>query len=238
MKKIKESILALRIPNITYNTKGNLSKRNYITPTMFEKYIMWLFDWKYNPLTPQELQDFLFSDLSIPHKSYLLMFEGGYKSIYKYAYPVLKRYRIPSLVFLVTNCIGDYNRWENSEDPILSIEEINELNKTTMFTFGLQSKTGRPLTKVSDSVLEDEIIKSSAILEEILRYKAKYFLYPNDKYDSKVIEKLLDAEIPLAFINKHSQVTGLNSFHKIPSIKLTENDGYLGLLRKIRKVEI
>lgn len=236
-KKIKESIIALKYPNITSTPGGKVSKSQYITPSLFEQHLLWLMSWRYNPLASEELMGFFFQELDIPYKSFLLIFEGGYKNIKLNAYPILKRYKIPALIFLVVNYIGDLNRWEDSKEAILSIEDITELNSNTMVSFGLQSKSHKDLTKLSDEELNDEIISSKYLLEEMLRYKVNYFNYPYNKYNINVIRKLAEAEIPLAFINKTKQITSLESFYTIPSIKLSEKDGYWSLLSKLRQVE-
>jgi peptidoglycan/xylan/chitin deacetylase (PgdA/CDA1 family) len=237
MAKLKESIITLKYPNITFNPHGKVSKSNYITPKLFEEHLLWLLDWRYNPLSADEFKYFLFEGLDIPFKSFFLIFEGGYKNIKQYAYPILKRYKIPALIFLVVNHIGDYNRWESGKENILSIDDIAELNKTTMITFGLQSKSNVDLTTLNDEKLDDEIIKARYLLEEIVRYKIDFFNYPQSKTNLSIVQKLEEAEIPLAFIEKFGQITALESFHKIPSVKMSQKDNYWSFLAKIRMLE-
>lgn len=237
MSKVKESILVLKYPNVTFSPKGHAKKSSYITPQLFEKHILWLLDWRYSPLSADEFKFFLFKELDIPFKSFLMIFEGGYKNFFQYAFPILKRYRMPGLIFLVPNYIGDYNRWADGKEQLLSIEEIIELNKTTMFSFGLQSKSHKNLIKCDEEELDDEIIKAHFVLEEILRYKVDYFLYPYNKYNSKIIDRLYEANIPMAFVDRRAQVTSLKSFQEIPYIKMSQNDSYLQFLLKIRSVE-
>ncbi|MEW5819714.1 MAG: polysaccharide deacetylase family protein [Cyanobacteriota bacterium] len=237
MSKIKESVIAIKYPNVTFNPKGNKSKNRYITPKLLEEHILWLLDWRYNPLTSDEFKQFLFQEVDIPFKSFIMIFEGGYKNIKQYAHPILKRYKIPALIFLVVNHIGDYNRWDNGEEQILSVEDISEMNKSTMFTFGSQSKSHKNLIKCSPEELNDEIIRANALLEEVLRYKVEYFLYPYNKYNSRVVDKLYEAQVPMAFVERTAQVTNLRSFQEIPCIRMSEKDKYLKFLSKIRKLE-
>lgn len=234
MSKIKECILALRYPNITFNPKEKVSKKDYITPKTFEKQLLTLLNWRFNPLTPEEFKKFLFDGYDIPYKSFILIFEGGYKNIVKNALPILSRYKVPALIFLVPNHIGDYNRWEGGKEEILSIDDISKLNKTEMFGFGSQSKSCKDLTKATEEELHDEIIRGNHLLEEIIRYKVEYFLYPQGKYNLKVINKLEESDVKMAFIDKFDRVTNIESFYKIPSIKMSERDGYLRTLAKIR----
>lgn len=237
MAKIKESIITVKYPNILPNTSRDHHKNDYITQELFEKHILWLLEWRYNPISAIEFKDFLFNGTQIPAKSVLFMFENGYKNILDCALPILKRYRIPALIFLVVNCIGDFNRWENSKEPILSIDDIITLNNSSLVIFGSQSKTNIDLTKLNDEDLTDEIIKSKAILEEIIRYKVFFFNYPHNKYNANVLEKLDAAQIPMAFVNEIEKVTNLKDFLLIPSLKLSQLDGYWSLLTKLRMLE-
>lgn len=237
MAKLKTSIVALKYPNITFNPKGKKSKRNYITPKLFEQHLLWLLDWRYSPLSSEEFKHFLFNEVEVPMKSFVILLEGGYKNYKQYAFPILKRYKMPALIFLVANHIGDCDRWDTGEEQMLSIDDISELNNTTMITFGSQSKSNPNLVKCSDEQLTDEIVRSKHLLEEILRYKVEFFNYPYNKYNSDVIDKLYEAEIAMAFVEKFSQVTELKSFQEIPCIKMSQKDGFLSFLYKIRKLE-
>lgn len=236
-KKISESIIALKYPSITFNPKSNVGKSAYITPKLFEQHLLWLMEWRYNPLSADEFKYFLFHELEIPMRSFVLLLEGGYKAYKQYAYPILKRYKIPAIIFLVVNHIGDYNRWQDGNEHVLSIEDISELNQTSMITFGLQSKSHKDLTICSREQLNDEVVKASLILKEIIRYQPEYFLYPYNLYNDDVIEALYEAGIPMAFVERRAQVTQLKSFQEIPYTKMSEKDGYLGFIRKIRKLE-
>lgn len=237
MKKLKTSIVALKYPNITFNPKGKKSKRNYITPKLFEQHLLWLLDWRYSPISSEHFKQFLFNELEVPMKSFLILLEGGYKNFKQYAFPILKRYKMPALIFLVANHVGDYDRWDTGKEELLSIDDIFELNQTTMITFGSQSKTNKNLIKSSEEELTDEIVRSKHLLEEILRYKVEFFNYPYNKYNPEVIEKLYEAEIAMAFIEKNSQVTELKSFQEIPCIKMCQKDHFLRFLHKIRSLE-
>ena len=183
------------------------------------------------------MKEFLFENGQLPAKSVLFIFECGYKNIKEYAYPILTRYRIPALIFLVVNHIGDVNRWGNEKEHILTIDDISELNKSLLVTFGLQSKSNNDLTSVDDEQLTDEIIKSKAILEEIIRYNVDYFNYPQGKYNINVVDKLREADIPMAFIDEKDKVTKLRDYLLIPSIKLSQADSYWKLLAKLRLIE-
>lgn len=237
MSEVKESILVFKYPNITAESKGKTSKRKYITPKLFEDQILWMLDWKYSPVTADEFKSFLFEGAHLQKKSYLILLEGGYKNIKTQAYNILKRYRIPVLIFLSPNYIGDKNRWEDSQEEMLSVDDISELNKTRMVTFGLHSKSYKDLTRCSDEELFDEIVRGKTLLEEIINYKVDFLSYPYGRANDNVKNKVEEAGIKMAFINRNAQISDLEEFMAIPSIRISQYDGWLGLIYKLRKLE-
>lgn len=57
-----------------------------------------------------EVLDFLESG-KIPDNSILLTFDDGYRNIYKYAFPILKHYRAPALIFCTGNTLEGGALW-------------------------------------------------------------------------------------------------------------------------------
>ena len=101
----------------------------YLEPTMFEKHIKFLKK-NYNIISMKEFIDFLNNRLELPDRSVLITIDDGYKSIYKKAYPIIKKYRVPVTLFLYQNFFpGGKNA--------LSKKEIKEMLKTGLFTIGL-----------------------------------------------------------------------------------------------------
>jgi len=60
----------------------------------------------YRPLTLAEFEGFLEHKQTVPPKTVMITFDDGYESVYRYAFPVLKRYRFPAVVFLITSLVG------------------------------------------------------------------------------------------------------------------------------------
>lgn len=237
MAKSKKNIVILKYPDVVETPPKRTRKSAYITQELFERHLLWLLDWGYSPTSPDELKQFVHEQIRLPAKSFMLLFEDGHKSFKNLVYPVLKRYKIPALAFLVVNHIGDYQRWDDSMKEMLTIDDIAELNKTSMITFGSQTKSHRDLTKLSEEELEDEIIRANYILEEILGYPVEYFNYPYDKYNDNVLMTLMRANISIAFINKKAQILDCEGLHKLPSVKVNQKHGYFNFIRLLRSLE-
>lgn len=71
----------------------------------FEKQMLYLKE-HYNVVSEQEVVDFYHKKKELPKNSVLITFDDGYLNNYTEAYPILKKYNIPAIIFLTTGFIG------------------------------------------------------------------------------------------------------------------------------------
>jgi len=64
----------------------------------------------------------------LPEKSIVLSFDDGYEGVYRYAYPVLKRYGFQGVLFLVTSKMGD----QSGDMPHLTWPQIAEMDRSNV----------------------------------------------------------------------------------------------------------
>lgn len=60
----------------------------------------------YQVITLTQFENMLGRKLPIPPRTAMITFDDGYESVYRYAFPVLKKYRFPATVFLITSLVG------------------------------------------------------------------------------------------------------------------------------------
>jgi len=72
-----------------------------VTPSNFEQQINWLMKNGYNFISVDDILKYRKDKKALPPKAVLITFDDGYSSIYTNAYPILKKYKIPSVVALV-----------------------------------------------------------------------------------------------------------------------------------------
>lgn len=92
-----------RITNVPdYNDPLKVSKN------IFEKQIYFLKE-NYNIITGDELLDIIRNKKPIPNKACLLTFDDGWRDNYTNAYPILKKYDVPAIIFISTDYVGTNN---------------------------------------------------------------------------------------------------------------------------------
>ncbi|MFA6502051.1 MAG: polysaccharide deacetylase family protein [Parachlamydiales bacterium] len=108
-------------------------------------------------------------------------FDDGYESVYKIAYPVLKKIGAAGTVFV----IGSSKSNPNMSLKLLSIEQIKELHKNGWEIGWHTNKHVSSVNESKDSLYMDLKISKSAY-EKKLGLKLNYFAYPFGKYNKNV----------------------------------------------------
>lgn len=94
-----------------------------VSPEIFESDIKYLIDEGYKFLSPDEL-----NNDQQPGKYAVITFDDGYESDYLYALPIIEKYQIPAVFFIVSDYIG--------KDGYLSEEELKLLSDSKYVTVG------------------------------------------------------------------------------------------------------
>ncbi|MBU3942553.1 polysaccharide deacetylase family protein, partial [Patescibacteria group bacterium] len=170
----------LYLPILMYHHIGysDVNPSFYVDPVMFESQMKYLAEKKYNPITFHELLNKLNGDGELPENPLIISFDDGWKSQYKFAFPILKKYNFRAVFFPVVNYIGaeSYMTWS----------ELKELTSNGM-EIGSHTINHPNLLNLSDSYLKYEIETSKLILEKNLKQKVEILSYPYCNYNSKVI---------------------------------------------------
>ncbi len=121
----------------------------------------------------------------------VITFDDGDQSIYRYAFPILKRYGVRAVVFLVVDYIGKDDYWDMTligrRSPHLSWDEIYEMKRWGI-EFGSHTMSHRNLTKLSPYEMEYELRESRRSLGERLGL-INCISYPFNRANSEVIKQ-------------------------------------------------
>ncbi|MDE5126748.1 polysaccharide deacetylase family protein [Paenibacillus larvae] len=107
-----------------------------VTTRLFEDQIRYLKDKGYHFISLTEFKAFM-KGASVPSNAVLVTLDDGYKSVYENAYPVLKKYEVPAVSFVITETLDDP---ESSYIPPMSRDELYQMTHETDF-IDIQSHT-------------------------------------------------------------------------------------------------
>ena len=157
----------------------------YVTKENFEKQMKYLSENNYISLTFKDIQNGEYKKRFDKNKKYVIItFDDGYKDNLKNALPILKKYNMKIVLFLITS--ENYNKWdtdvENREKEkkfnLMSKEEVKELIASNLVEIGGHTTKHLDMPNVELRTIEEDLKVSNKILEEITGYKPISFAYP------------------------------------------------------------
>lgn len=201
------------VPILCYHRFDKTCKSNLcISESAFAKQMEYLKKNGYHTIHLSELLEFLNYQRSIPAKSVIITLDDGYRSLYDFAYPLLRRYGYTATLFIYTDFI------EASRNA-LTWNHLREL-KAAGFEIGSHSLSHADLTKKypneNDQVFRDRIAKelthSKEIIDRKLKQDTQFFAYPYGNYNQQILDLLPMAGYKLGLTIR----SGGNSFFANP----------------------
>lgn len=162
-----------------------------VAPEMLEKHILFLKEKGYTPVSLKELQ----GNKSVK-KPVMLTFDDGYADNYTHLFPLLKKYNVPAVIFLITDKIGS--------EGFLTWEQIREMKDSGLVEFGSHTRSHRRLRSLPDEEIVRELVQSKQILEEKLGEPVTAFCYPFGAggFDKRVRPQVFKAGYAFDFSTK------------------------------------
>lgn len=130
-----------------------------------------------------------------------ITFDDGFKDNFLNAYPVLKKYWLCATIFLISGGIA-------RKEEMLNLNEIEIMEKDGI-DFGSHTVTHRMLSSLNNNAAYNEICRSKAELEDLLKKEMCYFAYPYGKkrhYTEAVKDMVKQAGYKAAFTTENREI--------------------------------
>ena len=182
---------------LCYHRFGAKEGRLVVTPEAFAEQLAYLArnDYRVIPLT--DLIRFLEGKKSLPKRAVVITIDDGYASSYKYAYPLLKKYRFPATAFIYSDFIGasDALSWDQMQEMMASgLIDVQPHTKThANLTVRLAGESEEKYVER----LDNEILVPQTILRQRLQAPASSLAYPYGDANKRVVERLEQARYRL-----------------------------------------
>lgn len=176
-----------------------------VTPEQFDGHMSALHDDGYTTVTFDELYDFAVGNGGLPEKPVVIVFDDGYRSVYDYAFPVLRKYGMRATVCIIGESVG-----KGTADGIIPHFDWNmarEMTDSGVFTLGahtyaMHDRAVRGENESADDFASRCISDYKRLADNIYRETGKtvtVFAYPHGIYDelTELILKTLGARVTL-----------------------------------------
>ncbi len=202
---ISSSIFAahsLNIPILCYHNLNPVKPGSMnMTPQKFESQMKWLKDHGFHFIPLQEAVEYIQGKrTSLPEKAIVLTVDDGWQSAYTYLYPIIKKYNIPTTLFIYP---GTISQGKNA----MTWEELKELQQTGLFDIQSHTNTHPNFKQtkrhLSASAYEKyvarELANSKKILEEKMGKPITLLAWPFGIYNTGLEEAAKNAGYTMAF---------------------------------------
>jgi len=169
------------VPILMYHSvglKSHLGTLN-VSPASFRRQMEFIARHNYRVIPFEQLKDAILNDKPPPPNSVVITFDDGYENNYTYAFPILKKYDFPAIIFLVSNAIG--------KEGFLSWEEIREMLGNNI-SVGSHTANHVYLPQCSPEEIRNELLESKKTIEANTGREVKFLCYPIGGYTKEVID--------------------------------------------------
>lgn len=162
----------------------------------FAQHMKLISDEGYTPLTVENFARSVRISSPLPDKPVILTFDDGFADFYESAFSILKEFRFPATLFVVTSNIEGTCEWLKPEGEdnrrMLSWSQLNEIQKAGIECGG-HSSTHVHLDTVNQDIARQEITQSKDILEQKLGSPVFSMAYPYGHYTRIVRQMVIEA---------------------------------------------
>lgn len=192
---------SLKIPILLYHyIEDNTDERDFLRTSMatrpyfFDIQMKYLSLGGYTAISPSDLKGAFDGDTNLPEKPVIITFDDGFRDYYYNAFPILKKYNLHAIVYMIANHIGRSGN--------LTTEMLREMIDSGVIELGSHTLNHVWLTQVSQEVARREIFESKRVLSDIFNYPVKHFAYPGGFEAAWVVDLVREADYETAMTTK------------------------------------
>ncbi len=229
------------VPILMYHDFGSSANEGdplAVTPDRFEEQMAYLKKHDYKVISLDALVDGIREGKKFPFKTVVITIDDGNKTNYTYAYPILKKYGFPAIIFLPTNRIEVNKKY-------LTWAEIKEMSRNGI-SFGSHTKEHLVLSRLTDqNTLWDEIAGSKAMIEQSAGIPVLYFSYPIGVFTQQIKDLVKEAGYKAAVTtNRGKDYSNTRDLYELHRVSVRNGDlswsfwgklsGYYNFFRKAK----
>jgi len=149
----------------------------------------------------------------------LLTIDDGFLSFYNNAWPLLKKEKIPFILFVSTREVGSSN--------YMTWEQIQEISKEDFVEIGNHSHTHEYLVDENNEAIIADIQKSIDIFIKKLGKNSDFFSYPFGEYSLNFKNIIKNFGFKYAFGQHSGVIDETKNFYELPRFPINEKYGEL-----------
>ncbi len=176
-------------------------------------------------VNPKNFEDELKNNKT--QRKVLLTIDDGFESFYQNAWPILKKKKIPFILFVSTREVGvsNYMTWD----------QIREIDNEEFVEIGNHSHTHEYLVDESRDVIVSDIKKSISIFKKELGKNSDFFSYPFGEYSLEFKDIIKSLGFKYAFGQHSGVMDETKDFYELPRFPINEKYGEVKRFNSLTK---
>jgi len=152
-------------------------------------------------------------------KKLLITIDDAFLSFYNNAWPLLKKEKIPFILFVSTREVGKSN--------YMTWQQIREISKENFVHIGNHSHSHEYLVDLESEKIINDIKKSIKIFKREIGYNSEFFSYPFGEYSLEFKSIIKNLGFNFAFGQHSGVVDETKDFFELPRFPINEKYGSL-----------
>ena len=191
----------------------------------FEKHIKILQENNIRFINPKNFENEIKNNKK--QRKILLTIDDGFSSFYQNAWPLLKKEKIPFILFVSTREVGAFN--------YMTWDQIREISKEDFVEIGNHSHTHEYLVDESKDLILDDIKKSISIFKDQLGKNSDFFSYPFGEYSLEFKKLIKSLGFKYAFGQHSGVIDETKDFYELPRFPINEKYGEIKRFNSLTK---
>ena len=209
------------------NNATTLQKSLTISPEVFSQMMEYLYKEDFKPITLKELNYIWTHHIPIKNKLIVLTFDDGDKGVYQYAYPILKKYNFPFVIFLITKHTPTQSSFYMDES------EVKEMLSSGLCEVGTHTRDHVNLKRVGLITKTYEIKACTDDVKKMFGFYPTSFCYPFGGYDSATIYWLKQSGYTMATTEISGYANEKDNYLLLPRVRIDGRDGLGSFIAKV-----
>lgn len=195
-----------------------------ITPQRFEEHISALLKNGYTPVSFEDVYNASAGMFKMPAKPVIISFDDGYDTNYKYAFPIIKKYKVKTTIFVVAKTVGKVL----DTSVHFGWNEAKIMQQSGLVSIQSHTYDHKNLVTLDDFQLERELRLSKLIIEKNLGTRCNVVAFPYGSCNQKVIDAAKRAGYTVTAQVGETGTNSVANAGKVPFRRITAYGSWTG----------
>jgi peptidoglycan/xylan/chitin deacetylase (PgdA/CDA1 family) len=223
----EEGPARMAIPILVYHRFGPVVADSMtVTTHQFESHVKHLMETSYTVIPLRQLVDYrLGKRKSLPYRPIAITVDDGHKSVYTDLFPLVKKYQIPTTLFLYPSAISNASY-------AMTWDQLREIKASGLFDFqghtywhpNFKNEKKKLSPPDYENFVEMQLKKSKERLEKELGVNVDMLSWPFGIYDEDLVRKAVGAGYIAAFTIERFHTMASDPIMALPRYLITDAD--------------